>query len=134
MQAMYKYSLQGSPVRNASDIAPAVLAIETAVKELFESRLANQTPLFKKILQKKKELLERECKKAGVIESAYVLIKELERLRLANAYGIDTMASHTSFVIYTLHENYLHVFESLEKDFRQDRADVMTKRLRKIPL
>ena len=134
MQALYKYSLQGSPVKNASDMAPAVVAIDSAVRELFDSRVENQKALFRKIIQKKKELLERECGKAGVMESAYVLIHELERLRASNAYGIDTEASHTSFVIYTLHQNYLHVFDTLKESFRQDRADVLTKRMRKMPL
>lgn len=134
MQALYKYSLQGSPVQNAPDMAPAVVAIDSAVRELFDSRVDNQKALFRKIVQKKREMLDKECKRAGVMESAYVLIHELERLRAANAYGIDTVASHTSYVIYTLHQNYLNVFDTLKETLKQDRADVLAKRLRKMPL
>jgi activator of 2-hydroxyglutaryl-CoA dehydratase len=134
MQALYKYALQGSPVKETSSVAPAVVALDAAVRELFDSRVDSQKALFRKIVQKKKELLEKETKKAGVMESAYALIHELERMRVANVYGIDTGASHTAFVIYTLHQNYLHVFDTLKDTFNKDRASNLSKRLRKLSL
>lgn len=133
MQALYKFSLEGSP-RLGSSVAPAVGAIDAAVKELIDSRTPTQKLLFQKILQKKKQLLQKEADKAGVLETAYVLIHELERMRVANIYGIDTVASHTSFVIYTLYGNYRQVFDTLSTTFNKGRADSFVRRLRNMSL
>jgi hypothetical protein len=122
------------PTAAQSSLAPAVIAINGATKELFDSRAPNEAALFKKILIAKKDLLAAECGKYTPLVSAYALIKELERQRAANLYGMDTEASHVSYVIYTLHQNYMHVFDNLREQLPESKIAALTKRLRKLSM
>ena len=115
--------------------APAVRGIDRACQELLDSRATpTARAMVKKIASKRKAQLDGMCQRAGQLESAFVLITELERYRKLNVYGIDTEASTVSYCIYTLFDNYSKVFDQIGDGLNKDRAGQLIKRCRKLPL
>lgn len=120
---------------NHAKVAPAVGAIDQACQEILDSRDGPAArALVKKIAIQRKKNLDTMCNRAGQMESAYVLVSELERYRKINIYGIDTEASLVAYVIYTLNKNYSSVFEQIKETLNQARASQLEKKFRKLPL